>query len=202
MVSVLFDLARPTLGIPRQESPLCRGAVLMFFLPELHPRLARARKFVVPAVLLIAIILTMGTWVGVTSQLRRIAQQLVLLPVIGLALAGLGRLRLPRWSLPVVTGILALSCEFAYAVKRIKRKCMGIEPTGPALNARPSGFEDRGRHQACRHFRNDDSGKRPSYGAVYAQSRPVSSRMRSSYLPSKPPIMSHRSWRRTSMSPC
>ena len=92
--------------------------VLMFRLPELHPRLARTRRFIVPAVLLIALILTMGTWIGVTPQLRRIPQQLVLLVVIWLALAGLSRLRLPRWSLAVVTGILALGClalRFAFA---------------------------------------------------------------------------------------
>jgi hypothetical protein len=83
---------------------------LMFRLPELHPLLARTRRWIVPALLLIALILTMGTWVGVTPQLRRIPQQLVLLVVIWLALAGLSRLRLPRWSLPVVTGILALAC--------------------------------------------------------------------------------------------
>ena len=63
-----------------------------------------------PAVLLIAIILTTGTWLGMTPQLRRIPQQLVLLVVIWLALAGLSRLRMPRWSLAVVTGILALGC--------------------------------------------------------------------------------------------
>ena len=45
-----------------------------------------------------------------TPQLRRIPQQLVLLVFIWLALAGLSRLRLPRWSLAVVTGILALGC--------------------------------------------------------------------------------------------
>src|SRR5262245_56922077 len=84
--------------------------VLMFRLPELHPGLARTRRYIVPAVLLIALGLTLGTWVGVTPQLRRIPQQLLLLPVIWLALAGLSRLRLPRWSLPVVTGILALGC--------------------------------------------------------------------------------------------
>jgi pimeloyl-ACP methyl ester carboxylesterase len=84
--------------------------VLMFRLPELHSRLARTRRYIVPAVLLIALGLTLGTWVGVTPQWRRIPQQLVLLPVIWLALAGLNRLRLPRRSLPVVTGILALSC--------------------------------------------------------------------------------------------
>jgi pimeloyl-ACP methyl ester carboxylesterase len=68
-----------------------------------------------PPVLLLAglleeIILTMGTWIGVTPQWRRIPPQLVLLVVIWLALAGLSRLRMPRWSLAVVTGILALGC--------------------------------------------------------------------------------------------
>ena len=29
---------------------------------------------------------------------------------------------------------------------------MGIEPTGRMLYIRPNGFEDRGRHQANRHF--------------------------------------------------
>src|SRR4029077_18363235 len=53
--------------------------VLMFRLPELHPGLARLRRFILPAVLLIAIILTTGTWLGMTPQLRRIPQQLVLL---------------------------------------------------------------------------------------------------------------------------
>jgi hypothetical protein len=82
----------------------------MVRLPELHPRLARTRRWIVPAVLLIAIILMMGTWIGVTPQWRRIPPQLVLLVVIWLALAGLSRLRMPRWSLAVVTGILALGC--------------------------------------------------------------------------------------------
>jgi len=86
--------------------------VLMFRLPELHPRLSRTRRFMVPAILLIAIILTMGTWIGVTPHLRRIPQQLVLLVFIWLALAGLSRLRMPRWSLPVVTGILTIACGF------------------------------------------------------------------------------------------
>ncbi len=31
---------------------------------------------------------------------------------------------------------------------------MGIEPTSRTVNARPSGFEDRGRHQASRHFQS------------------------------------------------
>jgi pimeloyl-ACP methyl ester carboxylesterase len=84
--------------------------ILMFRLPELHPRLARTRRLIVPAILIIAMILTMGTWIGMTPQLRRIPQQFVLLVLIWMALAGLGRLRLPRWSLPVATGILAIAC--------------------------------------------------------------------------------------------
>jgi hypothetical protein len=91
------------LGIPS-------ALVLMFRLPELHPRLAQMRRWTVPAVLLVAIILTTGMWLGMTPQLRRIPQQLVLLVVIWLTLAGLSRLRLPRWSLAVVTGILTPCC--------------------------------------------------------------------------------------------
>jgi hypothetical protein len=92
--------------------------VLMFRLPYLHPRLTRIQGLIAPAVLLIAIILTTGTWLGMTPQLRRVPLQLVLLVVIWLALACLSRLRMPRWSLPVVTGILTLGCvalEIAYA---------------------------------------------------------------------------------------
>jgi pimeloyl-ACP methyl ester carboxylesterase len=84
--------------------------VLMFRLPELHPRLARIRGFVVPGVLLLALVLTLGTWVGISPQLRRIPAHLVVLGVVWLALAGLNRLRLPRWSLVVVSGVLALGC--------------------------------------------------------------------------------------------
>jgi pimeloyl-ACP methyl ester carboxylesterase len=95
---------------------------LMLYLPEIHPRLARIRGFIVPGVLLLALALTLWPWLGVSPQLRRIPQQLVLLPVIWLALAGLNRLRLPRWSLAVVTGILALGClalRIAYATKPV-----------------------------------------------------------------------------------
>jgi pimeloyl-ACP methyl ester carboxylesterase len=83
---------------------------LMFRLPEVHPLLARSRRFIVPAVLLVTLILTMRTWVGVSPQVHRIPAHLVVLGLVWLALAGLSRLRLPRWSLLVITGILALGC--------------------------------------------------------------------------------------------
>ena len=83
--------------------------VLMFRLPELHPRLARTGRFIVPAILIIAMVLTTETWIGMIPQWRRIPQQLLLLVLIWLALVSLGRLRLPRWFLPVVTGIWAIA---------------------------------------------------------------------------------------------
>ena len=83
---------------------------LMLYLPELHPRLAQMRRFIVPGVLLLALVLTLGPWVGVSPQLRRLPAHLVVLGVVWLALAGLRRLRLPRWSLPVATGGLTLGC--------------------------------------------------------------------------------------------
>ncbi len=36
---------------------------------------------------------------------------------------------------------------------------MGIEPTGRAVHARPNGFEDRGHHQVCKHFRSTIASK-------------------------------------------
>jgi hypothetical protein len=126
LVNAAVEAACATVGNPVPAAPtawrwrlaglvlgIASALVLMFRLPELHPRLVRNRKWIVPAVLLLAIILTMGPWVGMTPQLRRIPQQLVLFVFIWLALAGLSRLRLPRWSLPVVTGLLALASLLA-----------------------------------------------------------------------------------------
>jgi pimeloyl-ACP methyl ester carboxylesterase len=104
--------------------------VLMFRLPELHPRLARTRRWIVPAVLLLALVLTLGTWVGVSPQLRRIPAHLLVLGVVWLALAGLSRLRLPRWSLVVVTGILALGClAVAFSTHSVLRTLGLAQPT-------------------------------------------------------------------------
>jgi hypothetical protein len=56
------------------------------------------------------IALTLGTWVGVNPQLRRIPAQLVVLTFVWLAVAGASRLRIPRWSLALVVAILAPCC--------------------------------------------------------------------------------------------
>src|SRR5215471_3025164 len=54
---------------------------LMFCLPEVHPCLARIRRFIVPGVLLLALVLTLWPWVGVSLQLRRIPMHLAVLGV-------------------------------------------------------------------------------------------------------------------------
>jgi len=123
LVRAAVKAACATVGKPAPAAPtawrwrfaglvlgIAGALVLMFRLPELHPRLGRIRGFIVPGVLLLALFLTLGPWVGVSPQLRRIPAHLVVLGVVWLALAGLSRLRMPRWSLVVVTGILALCC--------------------------------------------------------------------------------------------
>jgi len=112
--------------------------VLMFRLPELHPRLACNRKFIVPALLLITAALTTDTWKGMTPQLHRIPQQLFLMVVIWLALAGLSRLRWPKWALPMITALLALGCralQVAYAEKPLLVVIHAghLEVTGPVV---------------------------------------------------------------------
>lgn len=37
---------------------------------------------------------------------------------------------------------------------------MGIEPTGRMIDIRPNDFEDRGRHQPCKHFPKDRQPKK------------------------------------------
>jgi hypothetical protein len=124
LVNAAVKAACDTVGKPVPAAPaswrwrftglvlgIAGALVLMFRLPELHPRLARTRRYVVPVVLLIALGLTLGPWIGVTPHLRRIPQQLVLLPVIWLALTGLDRLHMPRWTLALVTLLLALACK-------------------------------------------------------------------------------------------
>jgi len=151
LVSAAVKAACATVGRPVSAVPtawrsrfaglmlgIAGALVLMFRLPKLHPRLARMRRWIVLTVLLIAIILTTGTWLGMTPQVRRIPQQLVLLVFIWLVLASLSRLRMPRWSLAVVTGILAFGClvlRIAYAGKAVVvvPHANHLEVTGPVV---------------------------------------------------------------------
>ena len=64
-------------------------------------------------------VLTTGTWIGAAPTLHRIPVQLVLFGVIWLALAGINKLRMPRWSLVVLVGLLAAGCRVIAGVNHV-----------------------------------------------------------------------------------
>jgi pimeloyl-ACP methyl ester carboxylesterase len=88
---------------------------LIWGLPELSPRLARARGILVPAAIIIAVSFTMDRWVGSTLNLRRIPLQVVIGVLVWLALAGLRKLGLPRWSGAAIVVTFTLLCIIAQA---------------------------------------------------------------------------------------
>lgn len=123
LVNAAVKAASAAVGKPAPAAPTAwhwrlAGLVLalagaldwMLYLPELHPRLARIRRFLVPCVLLLTLVLTLWPWWGVTSQLRRVPAHLLVLAFVWLALAVADKLQMPRWSLPVMTGVSSLVC--------------------------------------------------------------------------------------------
>jgi hypothetical protein len=99
---------------------------LIWSLPELSPRLARARGILVPATLILAFCLTMDRWVGARLDLHRIPLQLVIGALVWLALAGLRKLGLPRWSVVVIVATFILLCIIAQAFPPITSADWGI----------------------------------------------------------------------------
>jgi hypothetical protein len=83
---------------------------LLFFAPKLRIQFARMRGFLFPAVVIIALVLTTGTWFRWTPYLHRLPLQLVLMAVLWLVLLGVGKLKLPRWSVVAVAAAVALVC--------------------------------------------------------------------------------------------
>ena len=89
---------------------------LIWSLPGLDPRLARARGILVPAVILMAVMLTTGRWFGASPHLHRVPLQLSIGVFVWLALAGLGKLGLPRWSLAASVAAFTLLCIIVQVV--------------------------------------------------------------------------------------
>ena len=79
-------------------------------LPKLDPRLARARGLLVPAALLTAVALTTGRWFGASPILHRIPLQLSIGVIVWLALTGISKLGLPRWTLAAVVATFTFFC--------------------------------------------------------------------------------------------
>jgi pimeloyl-ACP methyl ester carboxylesterase len=87
----------------------------IWILPELSPRLARARGILVPTAIIIAVSFTMDRWVGSSLNLHRIPLQFVIGALAWLALSGLSKLGLPRWSVAAIVVTFTLLCIIAQA---------------------------------------------------------------------------------------
>jgi hypothetical protein len=74
--------------------------------------LARGRGALIAAVLITGFALTTGTWIGAAPQLPRLPLQLVLIVLFVVALNGIGKFRIPRWSFAALGMILTLGCLF------------------------------------------------------------------------------------------
>ena len=92
---------------------------LIWSLPELDPRLARACGVLVPAAILMAVVLTTGWWFGASPHLHRMPLQISIGVFVWLALAGLGKLGLPRWSLAAIVAALTLLCIIIQAIPAV-----------------------------------------------------------------------------------
>jgi pimeloyl-ACP methyl ester carboxylesterase len=85
-------------------------------LPELDPRLARAHGILVPVAILMSVVLTTGWWFGASPHLHRTPLQLAIGVFVWLALAGLGKLGLPRWSFAAGVAAFTLLCIIVQAI--------------------------------------------------------------------------------------
>jgi len=83
---------------------------LMRNLTKLDPRFARARGILVPAALFMAVVLTTGRWFGASPNLHRMPLQLSIGVIVWLAITGIGKLGLPRWTLAAVVATFTLLC--------------------------------------------------------------------------------------------
>jgi hypothetical protein len=92
---------------------------LIWSLPELDPRLARAHGILVPAAILMAVVLTTGRWFGGSPHLHRMPLQLSIGVFVWLALAGLGKLGLPRWSLAAGVAAFTLLCIIVQVIPAV-----------------------------------------------------------------------------------
>jgi hypothetical protein len=83
---------------------------LALLLPKLPTRWAWMRGPVVAAIFILAFILTAGDWLDVLPHVRFFPLQLTAVAITWLMLAGVGRLRVPRWGLLAVAAVIWTVC--------------------------------------------------------------------------------------------
>jgi pimeloyl-ACP methyl ester carboxylesterase len=90
--------------------------IVVWNLPQLIPRLAKMRGILVPAIIILAISITLDSWVGSALNLHRIPMQFVIGGLVWLVLAVLGKIGLPRWSVAAIMATLTLLGIIAQAI--------------------------------------------------------------------------------------
>jgi hypothetical protein len=139
LVNAGVEAACGTIGKPPPPAPrfwLVRLAGLVFALagalcliwrlPEPSPLLARARGIISSAAIIIVVSVMMDKWVGSSLNLHRIPLQVAIGLLIWVALSGLGKLGLPRWTLLGVMIVFTLLCFIAQASPAVASRDWGI----------------------------------------------------------------------------
>jgi pimeloyl-ACP methyl ester carboxylesterase len=114
--------APPRFWLWRLAGVLCgiAGALgLIRSMPEVDPRWGRARGILVPAVILIAVVLTTGRWIGMSPHLHRMPLQLSIGVLVWLVLIGLRKLRLPKWIFVAAVAAFAILCWIIQSVPAV-----------------------------------------------------------------------------------
>ena len=83
--------------------------ILMFSVPQFDPCVP-IRGILVAGILIVTLIVTAQTWVAATPRLHRLPLQAILLAATYLSLVSVKKLRLPRWSIPIGTALLTITC--------------------------------------------------------------------------------------------
>ena len=90
------------------------AATLALYLPELFPQLARVRGPLFAVLFVVSFTLTIGyAWIDAAPHLRFFPKQGIAMAVTFLLATVAGKLRVPRWSFPVL-GVLAMVIAFCW----------------------------------------------------------------------------------------
>ena len=83
---------------------------LLLLLPKVPPRWCLLRGPIASVIFIAVLIMTTSTWFGATPHLRRAPQLLLLIIFSAVAVAGVGMLRVPRWSFAALAAIGWIGC--------------------------------------------------------------------------------------------
>ena len=86
-------------------------------LPKIYLGLMPARGVLLPVFVIVALTLTLDTWLGAVPHLRRIPQMIVSLAIALAVIPGAAKLRIPRWVFFAIAASVAVGCFLAGATK-------------------------------------------------------------------------------------